>query len=142
MISVIVPVHNIEAYLSRCLDSILDQTERDIEIIIIDDGSDDSSPFIIDSYASADERIRVLRTEYRGVSSARNTGIREAKGEYIGFVDADDFAEPDMFEALRSRLEETCSDVSFCGFINEYPLRSVPSAVYEKVYSGEEVMKA
>lgn len=96
MISVIVPVYNVEAYLRQCLDSIVNQTYRDLEIIVIDDGSTDSSGIICDSYS--DQRIRVLHTDNRGLSAARNVGLDEAIGEYITFVDSDDWIESNIFE--------------------------------------------
>jgi glycosyltransferase involved in cell wall biosynthesis len=89
-ISVIIPVYNTESYLRKCLDSIVNQTYRELEIIIIDDGSTDGSGEICDEYKMSDSRIRVFHTENRGLSCARNLGLDEAKGEWIGFVDSDD----------------------------------------------------
>lgn len=97
-ISVIVPVYNVELYLRRCLDSVVNQTYRDLEILIIDDGSTDRSGEICDKYAEKDQRIRVFHTENRGLSAARNLGLENACGGYIGFVDGDDWIEPDMYE--------------------------------------------
>ncbi len=93
-LSVIVPVYNVEPYLSRCLDSILAQTERDMEIVCVDDGSTDGSPAILLRYAAADARIRVVTQENRGLSGARNTGLDAAKGRYVMFVDSDDWIPP------------------------------------------------
>ena len=97
MISVIVPVYNIEPYLPKCLDSIIAQTYTDLEILIIDDGSTDRCGAICDSYAERDPRIRVFRAENCGLSAARNLGLDHAKGEYIGFVDNDDWIKRDMY---------------------------------------------
>lgn len=96
MISVIVPVYNVEPYLRKCLDSILAQTYRDLEILVIDDGSTDGSGEICDEYVEKDERIKVFHTENRGLSAARNLGIDNANGEWIGFVDSDDWVEQDF----------------------------------------------
>ena len=90
-ISIVVPIHNGEEYLQKCIDSIIDQTEKNIEIILVENGSTDNSGIICDSYAKQDSRIVVVHQECNGVSFARNTGIELAKGEYIGFVDADDW---------------------------------------------------
>ncbi len=121
MISVIVPVYNVEPYLAGCLDSILSQTYRDLEILLIDDGSTDRGGTICDEYAAKDPRIRVFHTENRGLSAARNRGLDEAKGEYVGFVDSDDRIDPDMFEYLLEAAERTGADVTECGVFVEYP---------------------
>lgn len=97
LISVIVPVYNVEAFLHRCVDSILAQTYQNLEIILVDDGATDSSGTICDAYAAKDSRIRVIHKENGGLSSARNAGMEEAKGEYIAFVDSDDWIEPEMY---------------------------------------------
>ena len=100
LISVIVPVYNVEAYLARCVDSILAQTYHNLEIILVDDGTKDSSDKICDAYAEKDPRIRVIHKENGGLSSARNAGIDIARGEYLGFVDSDDWIEPEMYETM------------------------------------------
>lgn len=120
MISIIVPVYNVEPYLRKCLDSIINQTYKDLEMLIIDDGSTDGSGRICDEYAEKDSRITVFHTENRGLSCARNLGLDEAKGEWIGFVDSDDWIEPDMYEVLIRRAEETGADVVECGVFKEY----------------------
>ena len=115
LISVIVPVYKVEAYLRRCLDSIVNQTYRNLEIILVDDGSPDRSGAICDAYAKRDRRIRVIHKVNGGVSSARNAGLEAASGEYIGWVDSDDWIENDMFEYLKN-LAVTCqADVAQCG---------------------------
>lgn len=106
MVSVIIPVYNKEQYLERCLDSVLSQTFRDLEVLLIDDGSTDQSASICESYARKDPRVRVIRRENGGASAARNTGIEEAQGEYIGFVDADDWIEAEMYAMLVHCFEE------------------------------------
>ncbi len=106
MISVIVPVYNTGKYLPKCIDSILAQTYRDLELILVDDGSADDSGKICDDYAAKDRRVRVFHKENGGSSSARNLGITKARGEYIGFIDSDDFIEPDMYECLLAAIME------------------------------------
>lgn len=102
LISVIVPVYNVEAYLPRCVDSILSQSYRNLEIILVDDGTRDASDRICDDYAARDPRVKVIHKENGGLSSARNAGIDIAQGEYLGFVDSDDWIEPEMYEKLLS----------------------------------------
>ena len=141
MISVIVPVYKTEAYLPQCIDSILRQTYRDLEILLIDDGSPDNCGGICEEYARSDTRIRVFHTENKGLSAARNLGLREAKGEYIGFVDSDDWLEPDMYEILLRRLEETGTNISACGVRSEYQDRSYDYSIRDAVYIGTEATK-
>jgi glycosyltransferase involved in cell wall biosynthesis len=108
-ISVIVPVYNMENYLTKCIDSIAAQTHRDLEIILIDDGSTDNSSKICDDYAAKDERIKVIHKQNGGVASARNTGLKACTGEYIAFVDSDDWIEPTMYsELLNVCLKHNC----------------------------------
>lgn len=99
-VSVIVAIYNIEKYLPRALDSLVNQTLRDIEIIAVDDGSTDSCPQIADRYAEKDPRIHVIHRKNGGLSAARNTGLSAASGDYIGYLDGDDFAEPSMYEKM------------------------------------------
>ncbi|MBR3305783.1 MAG: glycosyltransferase family 2 protein [Lachnospiraceae bacterium] len=106
MISVIIPVYNKEEYLRQCVDSVLAQSCRDLEILLVDDGSTDESLSICRAYEKEDSRVRVIEKENGGASSARNLGIEEAKGEYIGFVDADDWIEPGMYETLQAFLSD------------------------------------
>ncbi len=107
LISVIVPVYNIESeYLERCIGSICGQTYQNLDIILVDDGSTDGSGSICDRFATEDSRVRVFHKENGGSSSARNLGIKEAKGEYIGFIDSDDYIEPDMYELLVGAVEK------------------------------------
>lgn len=100
LVSVIVPVYNVEEYLARCVDSILSQTYRNLEVILVDDGAKDSSGTICDSYAQRDSRVKVVHKENGGLSSARNAGIDIARGEYLEFVDSDDWLEPDAVESM------------------------------------------
>lgn len=100
LISVIVPVYNVEPYLRKCVDSILNQTYRNLEVILVDDGSPDGCPAICDEYATNDERIKVIHKKNGGLSDARNAGMAVAKGEYLSFVDSDDMLPPDAMEIL------------------------------------------
>jgi len=113
-ISIIIPVYNIELYISDCLDSILGQTFTDYEVIVINDGSKDHSGHICEDYASRDERIKVIHKAYGGVSAARNAGLERATGDYIGFVDGDDRIKYDMYERLHELCVQTNSDISIC----------------------------
>lgn len=119
-ISIIVPVYNVEKYLKKCIDSIISQTYKNIEIILIDDGSTDKSGEICDEYASNDNRIIVVHKENGGLSSARNAGIDMAQGKYLGFVDSDDYIEKDMYETLYKNLVDNDADISVCGIFNCY----------------------
>jgi len=115
-ISVIVPVYNMAALLPRCLDSILNQTFKDIEIILVDDGSDDGSGAICTGYADKYENITAVRQANLGVSAARNAGINAARGRYLGFVDSDDWIEPEMFETLLGAIKRSGARISACGY--------------------------
>ena len=114
-ISIIVPVYNVEKYLRKCVDSILNQTFKDFELILVDDGSTDSSGKICDEYNLKDNRIKVIHKENGGLSSARNAGLDIAQGEYIGFVDSDDWIELDMYEELYKICKENDADVGIVG---------------------------
>ena len=116
MISIIVPVYNAEKYLCECIDSILFQTHKNFELILVDDGSPDNSGEICDEYATRDERIKVIHKENGGVSSARNLGIEVSNGEYITFIDSDDFVDEKYLELMHNRILETNSDMCFCHF--------------------------
>lgn len=118
MISVIVPVYNKEKYLARCIDSILRQTYSDTEILLIDDGSRDASAQILDSYGQKDKRVRVFHIENGGVMHARNFGARQARGEYLTFVDADDTLESDYLELLHAALCSVHADIAQCSYSN------------------------
>lgn len=122
-ISVIVPVFNIESYIKRCVDSILSQTYPNIEIIIVDDGSTDNSGRIIDDIASTNSSIRVLHKKNGGVTSARLEGVKIASGDWITFVDGDDYIEPDMYEVLMKKAIDYQADISHCGYQMVFPSR-------------------
>ena len=114
-VSVIVPVYNTEKYLKRCLDSILNQTLSDIEIIIVDDGSKEACALLCDQFAKLDSRIKVVHKQNAGLGFARNTGLNEANGEYVGFVDSDDYIEPMMYETLYAAAKNNGADIAVSG---------------------------
>ncbi len=114
-ISIIVPVYKVEPYLRKCLDSIVNQTYRNLQVILVDDGSPDNCGRICDEYAAKDSRIEVIHQENGGLSAARNAGLRLATGDYIGFVDSDDWIELDMYEYLLENALKYQADIAVCG---------------------------
>ena len=119
-ISVIVPVYNVEAYLEKCVESILRQTYTNLEILLINDGSTDNSGDLCDQLALRDQRIRVIHKENGGLSDARNIGIEEASSDLIGFVDSDDYIDEDMYEILYRQMLESKAELSMCGHYDVY----------------------
>lgn len=111
-ISVIVPVYNVEEYICQCVDSILEQTYTALEVILVDDGSTDKCPTICDAYAGKDTRVKVIHKVNGGLADARNAGIDVATGEFIAFVDSDDYIEPDMYEVLAENIEMYHADIA------------------------------
>lgn len=141
-ISVIIPVYNTEKYLGDCIDSVISQTYKNLQIILIDDGSSDNSGQICDEYARNDNRIIVVHKENGGVSRARNDALKLSTGEYIGFVDSDDTIHPQMFEALYRNLSENDVDVSVCDFETVYPNKRIhqnPDGLSMKLSSFESI---
>lgn len=120
LISIIIPAYNLEKYIRRTVESVLAQTYREIEVIVVDDGSTDMTGAILDEISGNDQRVRVIHKENGGVSRARLCGIENARGEYIGFVDGDDTVEPDMFERLYNNAAEYNADISHCGYKKIY----------------------
>ena len=120
-LSIIVPVYKVEPYLRKCVDSILAQTFTDFELILVDDGSPDGCPAICDEYAQKDSRVKVIHKENGGLSDARNAGLDIAQGEYIGFVDSDDWIHPEMYRRLLNTAERTESDIVACQY-SEVPM--------------------
>ena len=116
LISIIVPIYNVEKYLNKCIESIVNQTYENIEIILIDDGSNDNSGIICDEYAKKDNRIIVVHKGNGGVSSARNKGLKIAKGEWISFVDADDWIEQTFCQTLLNKVTQEQADIALCGY--------------------------
>lgn len=142
LISIIVPIYGVEDYLKRCVDSLLVQTYENLEIILVDDGSPDGCPAICDEYARMDRRIRVIHQENAGLSGARNSGIKLAKGEYLAFVDSDDYVTPDFIEALYGLTEETGCLIAQCRFayVQGGPLSGGESRSF-RIYRGESLME-
>lgn len=119
LISVIIPVYNIERYIGKCIKSVINQTYKNLEIILVDDGSTDKSGRICDEYAQIDTRILVIHKENEGLSDARNSGLEICKGKYIGFIDGDDWIKGDMYEFLYQTLTKYQADIAVCGHFVE-----------------------
>jgi len=144
-VSVVVPVYNVEEYIERCLESLVNQTLKDIEIIVVNDGSPDNSQLIIDKYVEKHpEIIRSFIKENGGLSDARNFGINKAQGEYIGFLDSDDWVEPDMYETMYNKAKENNFDVVVCDLKYVYDSYTVPaySNVTNDLNSKEDIKKS
>lgn len=142
-ISIIVPVYNMERYLRKCLDSIKSQTFTDWECILVDDGSIDGSPKICDEYAATDSRFKTIHQKNGGLSNARNTALRIVRGEYIGFIDSDDWIEPEMYELLYKLAIEYNAEISQVGYRTEYIGRHSTKHLTNivKVIDGKTAMK-
>lgn len=137
-VSIIVPVYNTEKHLRRCVDSILAQTLSEIEVILVDDGSPDGSPQIVDEYAKKDPRVIAVHKPNGGLSSARNAGLEQARAPYVGFIDSDDYVAPDMFEKLLAGLKNSGADFSSCGIQCEFEFggADVDQNYYDIKFSG------
>lgn len=143
LISIITPVYNVECYVSQCIESILAQSFQNWELILIDDGSIDKSGEICDGYADKDSRIRVLHKENTGQADSRNIALSMANAELIGFVDSDDWIEPDMYEVLFNELVSRQVDIAICGYYLDYKNCSLASCDKDDIvlYSREEALK-
>ena len=144
LISIIVPVYNVKAYLERCLDSICGQTYQNLEIIIVDDGSTDGSGEFCDEYARLDNRVKVIHQANGGQSVARNKGLSVAKGEFLGFVDADDWIDEDMYEFLYQLILKNHADIAVCSHYIEKQgkTRARYSSGVKTVFSRDEAIRA
>lgn len=141
-LSIIVPVYKVEQYINKCIDSILNQTFTDFELILVDDGSTDNCGKICDKYAKKDERVRVIHKENSGLSDARNTGIEVATGEIIGFIDSDDWIEPCMYAEMLNYMEENNLDI-VCADTNqvkEGKVKFKPRYSKNKIWSRNEAI--
>ena len=144
-ISVIVPVYNVQDYVSKCIESILQQTYRNLEIILVDDGSKDGSGKVCDDFKTKDERIVVIHKENGGLSDARNCGMNAATGSCIAFIDSDDYIREDMLEILMDRMINDSSDMAFCNFLyvdeqgNNIPERNAYFPVSDGVFTPDEI---
>lgn len=146
-LSIIVPVYNVENYLAQCLDSILEQSFEDYELICVDDGSKDSSRMILEQYAQKDSRVRVLLQKHSDAGTARNRGFKESSGEFIQFLDSDDIFAPQMFQVLLERLENTHADLAICHSVNfwnehelSFPNLSGDMLQWEKIMTPAETV--
>jgi glycosyltransferase involved in cell wall biosynthesis len=142
LISIIVPVYNMESYLDRCMSSILNQTYKNLEIILVDDGSTDSSPKMCDDYAIKDNRIKVVHKENGGLSDARNAGLKIATGNYIGYVDSDDWIELDMYERMYNACVENNAQLAVCRYFREYDDKTVDDGTPRiEIFSRDEILR-
>ena len=143
LISIIIPVYKVEKYLEKCIKSVLSQTYKNLQIILVDDGSPDNCGNICDDYARVDNRIEVIHKANGGLSDARNVGLKAARGEYIGFVDSDDYVSNEMFENLYNTLISNDVDVSICNFYividNKNIIKNADNGV--KIYNKLEILK-
>lgn len=138
LISIVIPVYNVEKYLSRCLESILSQSLKEIEIIIVNDGSTDNSLEICRNYQQKDSRIIIIDKKNEGVSVARNTGIENASGKYIGFVDPDDWIEKNMYENMYNTIEKFECSIAFCNYSKDSRLGStIKTLKFNKDFLGK-----
>lgn len=139
LISVIIPVYKVEEYLENCIQSVIKQTISDLEVILVDDGSPDHCPEICDLWADKDSRIKVIHKENGGLSDARNAGLNLAQGEYISFIDSDDWIAPDMYEIMLEALKREHADICACGIMGCYPSRNVPMPVCPAVGDAKSI---
>lgn len=144
-ISIVVPIYKVEAYLNRCVKSIVEQTYTNIEIILVDDGSPEQCPALCDAWAEKDNRIRVIHKKNGGLSDARNAGIDAATGEYILFIDSDDYIAANMCQKMIDAAEGDKSDMVICGFIWKYPekekIQSVAAGNTTQHFSNIELLR-
>jgi glycosyltransferase EpsH len=138
LISVIVPVYNVEKYLTQCVDSVLSQTYSNIEVVLVDDGSTDASPGICDRYAQNDKRIIVIHKKNEGLSSARNKGLEAATGDYIMFVDSDDWIDLDTCEVVLEKALNTNVDLVFWSYVREFANQSLEKPLFADDHLFEE----
>lgn len=138
-VSVIVPIYNVEKYLAKCLNSLINQTLKEIEIICVNDGSTDNSLKILENFEKNDSRIKVVSQQNMGLSGARNTGLNIATGEYIGFVDSDDWVDLEFFEKLYNVAKENSADISCAGFKRRGKFLSTTRISYKKVKVYEDI---
>lgn len=139
-VSVIVPVYNVEAYLPKCLDTLVKQTLQDMEIIVVNDGTKDNSQAVIDSFVSKYPNVTGLTKENGGLSDARNYGMQFAKGEYIGFVDSDDYVEYDMYKILYHKAKEKDYDIVECNLHHVYENGSIDTEIAEQLTDPKEML--
>lgn len=135
-ISIIVPIYNVEKYLEKCIKSILNQTFKDFELILVDDGSPDKCGEICEKYKALDSRVRVVHKSNAGLSAARNTGLDLAKGDFVAFVDSDDYVHKQMYEILYSQIIKDKSDITICDFEYVYENKNIDLLQYDDLKKG------
>ena len=145
LLSIIVPVYDVERYLPKCIDSILAQTFTDFELILVEDGSPDDCPALCDAAAAKDARVRVIHQKNGGLSAARNAGLDAARGAWIGFVDSDDYIAPEMYEVLYQAVQSTGADLALCDYaeVDEAgtPCPQMHVSLSEGELTGQELLK-
>ena len=147
LISIIVPVYKVEKYLKKCIDSILNQTYKNYELILVDDGSPDCCPIICDNYAEKNDRVIVIHKQNGGLSDARNTGIAIAKGDFICFVDSDDYVSEDFCELLLNAVLKSNADMAICNYLvvdengNSIQDKNVHLPIQDECISSQEFIK-
>ncbi len=133
LVSVIIPVYKVESFLDECVKSVTEQQYKNLEIILVNDGSPDNCPIMCDRWAERDKRIKVIHKSNGGLSDARNAGIQMAKGDFIAFVDSDDWIAPNMYQIMMDTIEKENADICACGIVVSYPERenalSIPAVV-------------
>lgn len=142
-LSIIIPVYNVEKYLERCVYSVLTQTLKDIEVILVNDGSTDSSGVLCDDFAIKDNRIKVVHKQNGGLSSARNEGLKYATSDLVGFIDSDDWISSDMYEYLWNLQEKNDADIVSCNYMlaYDYPTKIKNAKIKEYVFTRNEALK-
>ncbi len=141
LISVIVPIYNVEKYLTKCIESIINQTYKNLEIILVDDGSPDNCPIICDEYAKKDSRIKVIHKKNGGLSDARNYGMSLATGEYISFIDSDDYIDENMYEQMVTALIDNNADIVSCAINDVYNDKIETKNIKQELYNTELAIK-
>lgn len=139
-VSVVIPVYNVEKFIGECVASVCKQTLKEIEILLVDDGSTDNGADVCEEWVKKDSRVRLIRQPNQGVSVARNRGVAEAKGAWIAFIDSDDWIEPDYIQVLYDNAVKTKADISICGFYFDYSDETVARGHFEKdmVFAGRQ----
>ena len=143
LISVIIPIYNVEQYINQCLQSICMQSYKNLEIILVDDGSSDHCPEMCDEWAEKDSRIHVIHKKNGGLSEARNVGISCAKGEYIAFVDSDDWVEKDLYQKLWNELHKNNAQIAACRIVKVFEATSEEQKIYseQKIFTSKEALQ-
>jgi len=140
-ISIIVPIYNVKKYIQQCVESLINQTYKNLEIILIDDGSTDGCGELCDEFGKKDQRIHVIHKQNGGLSDARNKGIDVASGDYIGFVDSDDWISHNMYEKMLSSLKSVNADIAVCGWVEEFLNNSIEKCPPQKILDKNEALK-